>query len=96
MTERLKGLGATKCPVCENEDVAASPYPVILSIGGFKHPPEDSRHDPEHNVRFCIQVTCRVCGYVMLFDSEVLTGAREAVLVQHDVTEEDEANLEGR
>jgi hypothetical protein len=49
--------------------MGASPLPVILDIGGFKHEKSDPRWDPEAKVRFMVEVRCETCGHSMLFDS---------------------------
>ena len=68
---RINQLGLQQCSVCGSDSALhASPYPVILQIGGFHHEKDDPRHDPEANVRYMIEVRCEVCGHSILFDSE--------------------------
>src|SRR5919198_4882427 len=79
---QITRLGLQRCAVCGSDSsMQASPYPVLLSIGGFHHERADPRWDPEANVRFMIEVRCEVCGHVMLFDSEKFHGPNEPVLV---------------
>jgi hypothetical protein len=60
--------------------MGASPYPVLLSIGGFHRDDDDPRRDPEANVRFMVEVRCEACGHSMLFDSEKFHGGNEPTL----------------
>jgi hypothetical protein len=54
---------------------------VLLHIGGLKSQIEDPvEGDPDTNVLFMVRVSCRVCGYTMLFDSEQHHGPDEPTL----------------
>jgi hypothetical protein len=86
MNERLVQLGLSGCPVCRSGQLLARRRPVIQTIGGWAP-------DPEHNVLFLMQVTCDVCAYVMLFDSESLEPPGVKTLLE-GVTLEEEQRLD--
>lgn len=91
IAEHIVRLGLAKCPVCGSESsLGASPYPVLLSFGGFHHEPRDPRHDPEANVWFAVNVECQVCGHMMLFNSERFHHGNEPVLFQGSIELEQE------
>ena len=86
----ITSLGLRSCPVCGSDSsLGASPYPVLLNIGGFHHEKNDPRWDPEANVRFMIEVRCEVCGHSMLFDSEKFHPGDEPILFSGPPERED-------
>lgn len=52
----------------------------MVYIGGIHHEQGHPRHDPEANVIFAVRMTCDVCGYMMLFDSEKFQAGDEKML----------------
>lgn len=93
---QITRLGLQRCPICTSDSaMGASPYPVLLNIGGFPHERSDPRWDPEANVRFMLEVRCEVCGHSILFDSEKFHGPNEPVLVNVPPELEDELEAAG-
>lgn len=92
MAEKIVQLGLNECPVCHTGAILVNRYPAIISIGGFQHDKTDPRHDPEANVIFAVRLTCDVCGYMLLFDSEKFSPKGERTLFRG--SEELEAELE--
>ncbi|MCU1676315.1 MAG: hypothetical protein JWM93_1073 [Frankiales bacterium] len=93
MQARIVHLGLTECPICATGQLLVWRLPVILAIGGEHYEPTDSRHDPEANTQFLVEVACDVCGYVLLFDSERLEPSNSRTLVV-GMTEDEEAALD--
>jgi len=76
MTERIIQLGLNKCPVCGGDDsMAAWQQPAVIPVGSLS-----SEVDPDANVRFAVLIFCRLCGHMLLFDSEQFSGGDEYVL----------------
>lgn len=79
ITGRLMQLGVSDCPVCHGS-LAVDQRPALLKIGGFHHPRDHPRHDPDANTLFMVRVACSLCGHTMLFDSEQFIGGDEKAL----------------
>ncbi len=81
LTDRLVQLGLSSCPVCQSGLMGVTRRPVVLSVGAMFREVEH-RTDPDCNVIFMVRVTCDVCGYAMLFDSEKFNGSDKPTLVR--------------
>ena len=80
--QRITQLGLTSCAICEAADSwQADRRPVYLHVGRLNSSTEDAvEEDPDADVLLMVRVSCEVCGYTMLFDSEKHHGPDEAVL----------------
>ena len=84
-------LGLERCSVCRSDSsMGASPYPVLLPIGGFP-----GGNDPEANMRFMVEIRCEVCGHSMLFDANKFHGPDERILFIGTPEEEEEDESKG-
>jgi hypothetical protein len=90
MTVRIVELGLSKCPICGTGVITASRLPALVPIGGIHREKDDPRHDPEANVLFAVVLTCNLCGYMLLFDSEKFTPGDEKTMIFGPPEREDE------
>jgi hypothetical protein len=95
MVDRLGQLGLTgPCSVCGSETVSVLKRPIFLEMGGtFRMETRSGKKDPEANMLFMVMIRCSVCGHSQLFDSELLSGKDESVVIV-GMTEEEEAEAE--
>lgn len=76
MTQRIIQLGLNQCPVCNGTDsMAAYRQPALIHVGALS-----TETDPNANVRFGVPILCRLCGHMLLFDSEQFSGGDEYTL----------------
>ena len=54
--------------------------PASIPIGGLPQDKADPRYDPDASVIFAVRLTCDVCGYMLLFDSETFHPSSERTL----------------
>jgi hypothetical protein len=97
ITARIAQLGLSRCPVCSaTESMVADRRPVVIPLGGAPWMPDGQRGEPEVNILFLILLKCRLCGHVLLFDSEEFEGAdARALIVGMTYEEEDELEASG-
>jgi len=88
LAEHLARFGLSKCPVCESETLAISPYPVLVNFGGFPLEKNDRRHDPDANVWYAAKVECDLCGHMLLFNVEKFHSGDDKILYLGDVEPE--------
>ena len=70
MAARIGELGRSECPVSHTGVILVARHPALIPTGGLHQDEADPRHDPDANVTFAVRLTCDVCGYMLLFDSE--------------------------
>lgn len=90
MAARIVELGLSECPVCHTGAILISRQPAHVSTGGFHYGKGDPRNDPDANVIFAVQLTCDVCGYLMLFDSEKFYTGNDRIFINGPLELEDE------
>lgn len=80
VSQALRQLGLTACPVCGLADsLDVSHFPGLLFDGGF---PADG------DLTFAVRMECNACGHLMLFNSQRFRTADEKIMVA-DGPEED-------
>jgi hypothetical protein len=80
MAARIGELGLSECPVCHTGAILVARHPALIPIGGLHQDKADPRHDPDASVIFAVRLTCDVCGYMLLFDSEMFHPSSERTL----------------
>jgi hypothetical protein len=80
MAARIGELGLSECPVCHTGAILVARHPALIPIGGLYQDKADPRHDPDADVIFAVRLTCDVCGYMLLFDSEKFQPSNETTL----------------
>jgi hypothetical protein len=84
VSQSLRQLGLTACPVCGLADsVNIGPSPVLLVDGGF--PPRTDGHplgeDRDGDLTFAVRIECAACGCLMLFNALRFLTANQKIIV---------------
>ena len=84
VSQSLRQLGLTACPVCGLADsVGIGPWPVLLVDGGVPPCTDDYPlgEDRDGDLTFAVRIECAACGYLMLFNALRFRTADEKIIV---------------
>lgn len=84
VSQSLRQLGLTTCPVCGLADsLEAGHLPVLLVDGGFPPGTDDNslREDGDGGLTFSVRIECNACGYLMLFNAQRFRTADEKIIL---------------